>query len=1178
MLQTPSRTVPTCARVRGFALIIALMLMVLLVLLMTSLTSLVRVDLQTSGSGDNLQIARQNALLGLKVAIAELQTAAGPDQRSTARADITSASTVANPHWTGVWQSTPPSTAPYAKPVVPTKANDAKAADSNLAPSQVPATPLNWLVSGNEQKIGQPTVNPADSLTNSVDFGQDATKKAVYLVGASTLVGKGADESASGGLTGAVIAPKVPVTGEGSDKTGYYAWWVGDEGVKARVQKQPESLSVIGQNPTQNANSAFHLPASTDPAVIADLEAFFDRKTDNLGDLSDFDSLQLLMVQNNDAGQRLALNKHWHDLSPFSRGLLTDTRWGGLRGDLTLAFENSNIFTKYFGNWNTNRKNFYFIDLDEFPAYSANFLNWSNLRNFYNLKDRSGIGTGTITSGMAAPLDSTRAVYAQEATNPYKNTGSQAREVYHSNSPVHPLLSRLQTTLGIRFQPTTPPAGSTEPHYAPVILVKPLVGFYNPYNVQLDPPTGTDQNIQIRWSFLPLVTIKVYDADGVAKAGFPNGVKFYLREVLAAQGGSARDDLTMAMPAANYQPGEQRLFGLWDNVSRANITADNNQLRLATGSPATYDPEKGFFILSLDNAFAATSDGETADYASGNTKFGLTPAEKAYLSIKGDESFELTINSSAPGGVWHAASASIDGISTPNRHIQFFSPVADKTNSNVTKEESTGRIGVNGAIVAAPTDPGAFDNLITWGFWMRGAEDSLASNRLLVDNNIRALTGPWNWDSMNENFYLSSIFTGEFEGQQLYGFIDDPLANIINLTDSRFTGYTGGSASSQNGGVSRVVLFDVPRSPLLSLGALQHANIGRYTIDPTYIIGNSFPPARLEDLDNIRSSGYIRTGIDIWDLSYLLNQQLWDSYYFSGIPTGIEATDIEALLKNSQQLPNHRLRLHSKRGTPTKADLTNNSSDTGSHTFYDVASYLTVDGAFNINSTSEEAWAAFLASSRNLQIPLYNPDTGAYLSTQEEENTVFSRLMHPVDGNDNFWRGYRALNETQIRALAKEIVSLIRARGKPFGSLADFVNRPLDNSGKPGLLQQAIDATTINNGTPGGILSGIPNPQGISHNQMNGTAATVAFPGFLTQADILQALGPLLSARSDTFTIRSYGDAVNPQTNKVEARAWCEAVVQRVPHETLDGADPLSRSASRKFRVVSFRWLTKEEI
>ena len=74
-------------------------------------------------------------------------------------------------------------------------------------------------------------------------------------------------------------------------------------------------------------------------------------------------------------------------------------------------------------------------------------------------------------------------------------------------------------------------------------------------------------------------------------------------------------------------------------------------------------------------------------------------------------------------------------------------------------------------------------------------------------------------------------------------------------------------------------------------------------------------------------------------------------------------------------------------------------------------------------------------------------------------------------------------------------------------------------------------------------------------------------------------------ARGDTFRVRAYGDATATD-GKVLARAWCEAVVQRVP-DWLDSGDaseiypplmPLNEFFGRRFRPVSFRWLTGPEI
>jgi hypothetical protein len=101
-----------------------------------------------------------------------------------------------------------------------------------------------------------------------------------------------------------------------------------------------------------------------------------------------------------------------------------------------------------------------------------------------------------------------------------------------------------------------------------------------------------------------------------------------------------------------------------------------------------------------------------------------------------------------------------------------------------------------------------------------------------------------------------------------------------------------------------------------------------------------------------------------------------------------------------------------------------------------------------------------------------------------------------------------------------------------------------------------------------------------------GHPSTLA-PGWLTQADVLCTLGPLLTVRSDTFLVRAYGDTANPATGAVEGRAWCEAVVQRVPDyvDAVDAAEAAAGALSetnriygRRFEIVRFRWLSADEV
>ncbi|MDB4332720.1 hypothetical protein N9969_03350, partial [Akkermansiaceae bacterium] len=92
-------------------------------------------------------------------------------------------------------------------------------------------------------------------------------------------------------------------------------------------------------------------------------------------------------------------------------------------------------------------------------------------------------------------------------------------------------------------------------------------------------------------------------------------------------------------------------------------------------------------------------------------------------------------------------------------------------------------------------------------------------------------------------------------------------------------------------------------------------------------------------------------------------------------------------------------------------------------------------------------------------------------------------------------------------------------------------------------------------------------------------------PGYLTQGDVLGVLGSTLSARSDTFTIRTYGES-RDINGKILARAWCEATVQRTPEPVVPDKYDINPEPptgdqvdfGRRFKIIGFRWMTPQEI
>jgi hypothetical protein len=144
-----------------------------------------------------------------------------------------------------------------------------------------------------------------------------------------------------------------------------------------------------------------------------------------------------------------------------------------------------------------------------------------------------------------------------------------------------------------------------------------------------------------------------------------------------------------------------------------------------------------------------------------------------------------------------------------------------------------------------------------------------------------------------------------------------------------------------------------------------------------------------------------------------------------------------------------------------------------------------------------------------------------------------------------------------------------------------------------GALQQAIDDANLNSelvddANPGFKIAEAAVSAYKYANIKAGTGPSYqGAPGYLSQADLLAVLGNAATPRSDTFTIRGYGEARDP-AGKPIATATCEALVQRVP-DYIDAADKAeispaaltstaNKTFGRRFQIVSFRWLSPGEI
>ena len=490
-------------------------------------------------------------------------------------------------------------------------------------------------------------------------------------------------------------------------------------------------------------------------------------------------------------------------------------------------------------------------------------------------------------------------------------------------------------------------------------------------------------------------------------------------------------------------------------------------------------------------------------------------------------------------------------------------------------------------------------------------------------------------------------------------------------------------AALQFSNASQAAMFDLPDAEYgtLSLGSLRHAQLSPYSWHPTYLVGHSLADihapfetsahltesgsysgtqkSRWDDSIsgtkpyalpygpltwNLNSTGLLQTGnlgvtksvngtslssseeVLAYDIAYEVNHNLWDQYFFSSMPMSSDGKSFNWEPSNSDQLWNERYQFN---GT-AKVNLEDVESklNTGSGNsalsfgFWHNAYLLKNKGAFNVNSTSVEAWTAFLSGLQGLERPTQSGTSGG------GTDTVFSRVQKPHDaaatgatGTDNKggWSGGRKLTEGEIRTLAGEVVKEVKERG-PFISMADSVNRRLAPKSNPASMRGALEAAIVRTGLNSSFeqapyLSTTNNsndnnrPEWKVDLDKQPKAKSWGIPGYLTQGDLLEPLASSMTVRGDSFVIRAYGESRNANGDIV-AKAYLEAVVERSPDyvdaASIDGSsssgdannpmDPVhvvdrvtggvtegtlteaNKRHGRKFVIKSFRWLANDEV
>lgn len=1183
---------PSIGASRGFSLVAVSLLMVLLTAMAVGLLSLSAVSLRGAGTGSAIAEARANARLALYLGLGELQRLAGPDGRVTVPAD--QVLYPGHPHggWVGVF--------------------DAWAAERGVLRRPEPVFG-GWLV-------GAPDPTAAGQRGYAAD--EDAAT-GVRIVGAN-----GRDDT----WIEEVRVPRIRLAG------GELGWWTGDESMKAHVTAGSEPGDVAaGVRELTSATAA----TAANGAVLADLGLMRldDPRRGSFvttGQL-DFQSATAgrLFHDVTTVSRGLAVDvtrgRFKYDYSIFANGPrrqaehLALYKADGAINQFQLAsgrLLNSSPFRaagvnplSAFGNA-TGQPG---INLEEL---------WIHSNVYRTLRWESGSPQLWLMNGSERP--SLTDFRHRALADPWF---SYMKPVFASVQFVFSFVSRPDPAAAGRFRMLLQMDALVKvwnPNNVKVVI-PPGSSFAVqllslPFKVQWSITAGSGAAVNRPQSGLGGNTYSL------ARGNWPSSQNRYGQAAFQWLRGNV-GGLAARGTSAGYtlEPGESKVFGHDRDVSNAIWGSDPN-VNLSPGwgpgRQALLVADFGATNLGADDMieFVVTPDNDAEPRAGSRTYCNQWIGHRAAGAA----------SQGGNGGLALGGSNLPTAISFGSPDPAYFPTIRSSQRLRVSQYGTPKPFMIFGHYLnVEQAAPGTRDAFASAARMLTNAAITTRRFRSLEADQMTAFQQFWRADPLplaydSPLIDINSRDQGRFGGghQVLHGVTRcatrqiDPLPpmSLMSLSHAIANGFADrfGEAAGRSG---------------MNLDVLQSDGLnGAFRFQPTDIafstvthaapqgeraIGNSFATPFLRP-DAAVGSGMFHsaraTAVPVFDHSYLANAALFDAWFCSSvhdgrlIPKGAPYQDPRSQAQvladffdrgtgdSGSRLLNTRVVPASSAARARERLL--NGGELHGEAIARLGAHLFLEGTFNVNSTRKEAWKAVLASARDEARRHHGGSvvTAAGRTPVGSSGLVAAGMAQPLASPLEIeqWSGFRALSDEQIDDLAGRVIDEVRSRG-PFLSMADFLNRRLAGRGDQQLLgavQAAIEAAGLNaplktgsrglgaadfRGLPGAAVAGAG----------GGMSRSAGIPGYVMQSDVLGPLANQMAPRGDSFRLRGYG-ASRDASGRVLAEARCEAVVQRVAGwmddrdaaETprADLAHDLNRRFGRRFEVVSFRWLGRDEI
>ncbi len=1225
---------------RGFAIISTLVLMILVALIAVGLMALVASRNRIASQKVLVAEARQQALVGLDDAIAALQAELGVDQRVSANSGILNASENAgSAHLLGVWDSW--TTSLYGN-------------QEGSGVGRIQATYdrgrskmfRRWLISAKRQE----DVRRMDAYD---DLSTRKQGERICLVGTGTL----GEEAA---VNQYVFADLITTPARGNNKS-QFAWWVGGENQKARINvtyKQPaeplEALSRTWDTPPPSFTGSLRYP---------ELDG-------ELGEHEKLLSLQSLPLSGKSS--QVAGMPYFFDVSLHSYSLMTNVRSGGLKQDLSLLLNKPTLKGTEFARRATQDAPLVERGRD-IPAGSQTNMpigSWQVMHAYHNAyptgRQREGAFQARLQGGIQNPH--TRMSGAAFADDEYLLDTNAAKE---SNFDTKVLLDEGSETAGYARVPVllsfiksffmvSEPVGDAtgeDQRYTFSLGYTPVVLWWNPYNVPMRVsgrhlwvhtiPYKTmwlqsfakhSDGLPARWTNYCMMQPGVPDPNNMnggvsynndqsfgedygqyfslSRQASEQDIVFEPGEILIFSPSEATALTDQKKPYGNpfineYDPkmtSGYRAY-LYSYHTEEGIKQDDKPLYLRLGTDIENVPASSSGVMGRDFSGAR----EAITYRNGYN--GL------YAWDRGDDKVGKYLNSPQRFSIaWYDSDQVKDNteimdkepwdVHTQNDNNQPYYVAA----VGITPKSANGHMRTRFATGDYRTKSWQHSNPAFFGSRLIKPDESMRTYHpyQVVTMRVTAGLGSAPVDSVGKNgFYGITV-----DGEQVSFIASQEIAvhppfSLAGYAGMRLTpGWFEHKGSFENTLVRQQYQAGVPA-----------VGIGNAFADPTLPADGVYVS---HDLLYPEIYGLESIFDDFYDHGLLINDALWDRFFTSSIsdmPTagGVKKAQqtAEQFFSDGEELPVSR---YSRMPSPYSSDsiVDRIMADDG---WKYLAQFLWIEGGFNVNSTSVEAWAATL---RGLSKRRLVTGVESRLTFVEEEkdgrDVLFSRFMlsttdKSIDSLGSYsmmrgssilrsgaglvtaWGEVRKLGVDEVEELAERIVEQVRERG-PFLNMSDFINRRLDSSNTEhamvGALQAAIDETDINFAMQEMQITSSPEGKLYQFPEAARGSLYTAAPGYLIQSDVLMSLGNILTVRDDTFIVRSYG-CVRTKNGAILAQAWCEAIVQRginyvdpndAPYESEvhpDGSSykelsKVNQVLGRQMKVVSFRWLDHWDI